>query len=50
MLAITCDGSAEQTLPIVMPHSVREQRSTYGQFTAQRRRHAATSRSRTAST
>jgi hypothetical protein len=34
MLVIDCDGSAEQKLPIVMPHSVREERSTYGQFTA----------------
>ncbi|MEP7186337.1 MAG: Six-hairpin glycosidase-like protein [Rhodanobacter sp.] len=34
MLSISCDGSAEQTLPIVMPHSVREERSTYGQFNA----------------
>jgi len=34
MLAITCDGSAAQKLPMVMPHSVREERSSYGQFTA----------------
>jgi hypothetical protein len=34
MLAIRCDGSAEQRVPIVMPHSVREQRSTWGQFSA----------------
>ena len=34
MLAIRCDGAAEQRVPIVMPHSVREQRSTWGEFTA----------------
>lgn len=34
-LAISCNGSAEQTLPMVMPHSVREERSTWGQFHAQ---------------
>jgi hypothetical protein len=34
MLAISCDGSATQKLPIVMPHSVREERSTWGQFNA----------------
>jgi hypothetical protein len=34
MLAIRCDGAAEQQLPIVLPHSVREQRSTWGEFTA----------------
>lgn len=34
MLAINCAGSAEQKLPIVMPHSVREERSTWGQFHA----------------
>ena len=33
-LAIRCDGDAEQTLPIVMPHSVREERSTWGRFHA----------------
>ncbi|MDQ6647431.1 MAG: Six-hairpin glycosidase-like protein, partial [Pseudomonadota bacterium] len=35
MLSINCDGSAEQRLPIVMAQSVREERSTYGQFNAQ---------------
>ncbi len=34
MLAIRCDGAAEQRVPIVMPHSVREQRSTWGEFAA----------------
>lgn len=34
MLTIRCDGSATQKLPIAMPHSVREERSTYGQFVA----------------
>ncbi|MCP1373709.1 Six-hairpin glycosidase-like protein [Dyella lutea] len=34
ILAIRCDGAAEQRVPIVMPHSVREQRSTWGQFSA----------------
>jgi hypothetical protein len=34
MLAIRCDGAAEQRVPIVMPHSVREQRSTWGRFSA----------------
>ncbi|MGN6739705.1 alpha-L-rhamnosidase-related protein [Dyella sp.] len=34
MLAIRCDGAAEQRVPIVMPHSVREQRSTWGEFSA----------------
>lgn len=34
MLAIRCNGAAEQRVPIVMPHSVREQRSTWGQFSA----------------
>jgi hypothetical protein len=33
-LAIRCDGSDTQRLPIVMPHSVREQRSTWGSFRA----------------
>jgi hypothetical protein len=34
MLQISCDGSAEQRLPIVMPHSVRTQQSTWGTITA----------------
>lgn len=34
MLAVACDGSAEQRLPIVMPHGVRQQRSTWGEFAA----------------
>ncbi|MGN6237927.1 alpha-L-rhamnosidase-related protein [Dyella sp.] len=34
MLAIRCDGAPEQRVPIVMPHSVREQRSTWGEFAA----------------
>lgn len=34
MLAVTCDGSPQQKLPIVMPHGVREERSTYGHFNA----------------
>ena len=34
MLAVHCDGSDEQRLPIVMPHSVRAQPSTWGRFTA----------------
>jgi hypothetical protein len=34
ILTIRCDDSAMQKLPIVMPHTVREERSTYGQFTA----------------
>ncbi|MBU6200057.1 MAG: Six-hairpin glycosidase-like protein [Xanthomonadaceae bacterium] len=33
-LVIRCDGSAEQTAPIVMPHSVGEQRSTTATFAA----------------
>jgi hypothetical protein len=34
MLAIRCDGGEVQRVPIVMPHSVATQRSTYGHFTA----------------
>jgi len=34
MLVIRCAGSDEQRLPIVMPHSVRAQRSTWVRFTA----------------
>ncbi|HEY8327535.1 MAG TPA: Six-hairpin glycosidase-like protein [Rhodanobacter sp.] len=34
MLVIRCTGSEEQRLPIVMPHSVREQQSTWGRFGA----------------
>jgi len=34
MLVIRCDGSAEQRLPIVMPHSVRTQSSSWGRFGA----------------
>ena len=34
MLLIRCDGSNEQHLPIVMPHSVGVQRSTWGRFAA----------------
>jgi hypothetical protein len=34
MLLIRCDGSNEQRLPIVMPHSVGVQRSTWGHFVA----------------
>ncbi|MDW2983271.1 Six-hairpin glycosidase-like protein [Rhodanobacter sp. KK11] len=34
MLQVRCAGSDEQRLPIVMPHSVRAQRSTWGTFTA----------------
>lgn len=34
MLAVTCGDNATQKLPLVMPHSVREERSTYGRFTA----------------
>jgi len=33
-LAIRCDGSDPQRVPLVMPHSVGTQRSTYGEFTA----------------
>jgi len=34
MLAIHCDSGDAQRLPIVMPHSVREQQSTWGRFSA----------------
>ncbi len=34
MLAIRCDGQALQRVPLVMPHSVRTQQSTYGDFSA----------------
>jgi hypothetical protein len=34
MLLIHCDGSDEQHLPIVMPHSIGVQRSTWGRFAA----------------
>ncbi|MEO8998855.1 MAG: Six-hairpin glycosidase-like protein [Rhodanobacter sp.] len=34
MLAVRCDGNDEQRLPIVMPHSVRTQQSSWGRFTA----------------
>ncbi|WP_449429168.1 alpha-L-rhamnosidase-related protein [Rhodanobacter umsongensis] len=34
MLLIRCDGSDEQRLPIVMPHSIGMQRSTWGRFAA----------------
>jgi hypothetical protein len=34
MLVIDCDGSAEQRLPLVMPHSVRAQSSNWGRFSA----------------
>ena len=34
MLAIRCDGQALQRVPLVMPHSIRTQQSTYGEFTA----------------
>jgi len=34
MLLIRCDGSDEQRLPIVMPHSIGVQRSTWGRFAA----------------
>ena len=34
MLAIGCDGQALQRVPLVMPHSVRTQQSTYGEFNA----------------
>ena len=33
-LAIRCDGSDPQRMPLVMPHSVGTQRSTYAEFTA----------------
>jgi hypothetical protein len=34
MLVVQCAGSDEQRLPIVMPHSIGVQRSTWGTFTA----------------
>jgi hypothetical protein len=34
MLVVSCSGSDAQRLPIVMPHSVGTQRSTWGSFTA----------------
>ena len=34
MLVIRCSGSDEQRLPIVMPHSVRTQQSSWGRFSA----------------
>ncbi|MBD8874385.1 Six-hairpin glycosidase-like protein [Rhodanobacter sp. DHB23] len=34
MLAIRCDGGAEQRVPVVMPHSVGEELSTTARFTA----------------
>jgi hypothetical protein len=34
MLVVSCDGSATQRVPIVMPHSVGEQTSTYAIVTA----------------
>ncbi|MGH8159559.1 MAG: Six-hairpin glycosidase-like protein [Rhodanobacter sp.] len=34
MLVIRCDGSEEQRMPIVMPHSIGVQRSTWGRFVA----------------
>jgi hypothetical protein len=34
ILRVRCDGSDEQRLPIVMPHSVRSQSSSWGRFTA----------------
>jgi len=34
MLRVNCTGSDEQHLPIVMPHSVRTQQSTWGRFGA----------------
>ncbi|HET6433678.1 Six-hairpin glycosidase-like protein [Dyella sp.] len=36
MLSIRCDDSKVQRVPILMPHSVREERSTWGQFTAEK--------------
>ena len=33
-LAIHCDGSDTQRVPLVMPHSVGTQRSTFGEFDA----------------
>ena len=37
MLVIRCDGDDEQRLPIVMPHSIGVQRSTWGRFAAKAR-------------
>jgi hypothetical protein len=34
MLAIRCDGSPEQRVPVVMPHSAGEELSTAARFTA----------------
>jgi hypothetical protein len=34
ILVVSCDGSAVQRVPIVMPHSVGEQTSTYAIVTA----------------
>jgi hypothetical protein len=34
MLALQCDGGAAQRVPLVMPHSVGVQRSTYARFDA----------------
>ncbi len=34
MLVIHCDGLPVQNVPLVMPHSVGTQRSTYGEFSA----------------
>ena len=34
MLVVDCDGSDAQRLPIVMPHSVRAQSSSWGRFSA----------------
>lgn len=34
MLAIRCDGREDQRMPIVMPHSIGTQRSTWGRFSA----------------
>jgi len=34
MLAIRCEGRELQRVPLVMPHSVGTQRSTYGEFSA----------------
>jgi len=38
-LAIACTGSPEQIVPIVMPHSIGEQRSTFAMFQANARAH-----------
>jgi len=34
MLVVRCDGAAEQRLPLVMPHSIGVQPSTWGRFDA----------------